>query len=370
MVVGLVGLYSFRSQLVGMDPSETTTSTSTFVSPGKQEQAPAGPQVCLKVGEEKYCMPLQAAQLSGMLKQMVADMPEPDEDDEDPESIIILVDQDLFKSATIEKLVASIKKLVAIKSKNPLWNNAQILEAFVESGSQLGINEINGLLLAQAADFYNVPLLWKGIARFYMPKLLKILRWIPGYSVFTPYNPIEKMVKRGVYLMGKPLFYKFAKEYYSIYWVLNPKEFYLIKPKDNPSLLEAYLHSGASIQEFIDNNVKFYVRIFQRRRWMNACQQAIWDEDDDEQLDQFFYGPHLENRGINSLEGLMNFWWIKQEIGIDLSRNELEKIPKNAFAQLPILMHLDLSDNPIKKISRSYVGLKPNVEVIGVTVIP
>ena len=48
---------------------------------------------------------------------------------------------------------------------------------------------------------------------------------------------------------------------------------------------------------------------------------------------------------------------------VDLSKNLIERINKNAFSSLKNLQKLDLSDNDLSKFDRNLIGLGNSVEV-------
>ena len=290
VVIALIGGYSIRHKLVAYPDTATSTSTSTSATESL-------PQVCLRIGEKQFCMPWEAAQLSAMLKDMLDAMPEPDEDDEGQESIIFPVSQNLFGPATIEKLVASMKILHKIKSKNLELNRAQILDELHKDGL---VTAGNALQLAKAADYYRLSLLWQAIARWYAKEKVEI----------------ASLGKRGVELMGEPVFSEFATEYYRQYWLIHKK---LPAAQSNEMFMAEYKTFGVSFQELLDNG------------WA---------------LTGYLIGKH-----INSLDGFRNIPYLPARETIHLNANKLTKIAAGAFKDLPALETIHLNTNKLTKIA-------------------
>ena len=85
-------------------------------------------------------------------------------------------------------------------------------------------------------------------------------------------------------------------------------------------------------------------------------------------------------KGLSSLNGLSiannyitkiptnAFAGLSSLRGLGLSKNKITAIDENAFAGLGSLVKLQIYSNPIQEISRSRVGLGPNVLVKGVKI--
>ena len=282
-----VRLHSLEFEII-MGPLKATSSTGVL---GKQDISGTAEQ-------EKLRLSFDEAKFSTTLKDLIADMivADSDSDDEDSDSEIIKIPikEDTFSKKSIEIFVALLKKIHEIKTYSiTKLNNAQILD-------ELGVVPVlieNKLQLLKVADFYNVPLLWQAIARWYVKK---------GTDIISLKDEITS-------LRLSFLFINFAEEYYRQYWLI--KKELPQKPADE-SLIIAYNEFGVSVQELLDNGHSFLDGVLVHRR-------------------------------INSLVGLLNIPNVKTFRKLDLSSNKLTTLPAGIFTGLTALQELDLSSNQL-----------------------
>ncbi len=132
IAVGLLGLYSFRSQLIGNNSDDTSTSTSTSSPTATTSSSPeeTKPKAYITIDGKQYYMPWQAAQLSTVLSITFADRPDPDEDEKEPDMEFFA--PDFLNADALKLFVESLNTLATIKKDNSEYNTTQILNDFLK----------------------------------------------------------------------------------------------------------------------------------------------------------------------------------------------------------------------------------------------
>ena len=296
-----LGLYSFRSQLIGNNSDHTSTSTSSSSEETK-------PNVCLTKGGKQYCMPFEAAQLSTALRHSAENILD-QRDEHEEKNVIKIAEYSGFLDADALKLfVESLKTLATIKKDPDAKNTAQILNKFLEQKIVINkkkillvadINENNIFLLARAADFYSLPLLSQALGRLYIKK----------YAIVKLNSPEARK-------LGPLGQFKFAKEVYRQYW-LTKKKVPAIEGKFFKTVTNEF---GVSIQELLDNG----------RELTHS----------------------LSKRHINSLDGLLNIENIKTFTELVLNNNKLHTLQKGVFSELTALKKLFLGINQLHTLQK------------------
>ena len=299
VVAGSYLLYNKLKANNGDTSTSTSTSSPTATTSSSPEETK--PKAYITIDGKQYYMPWQAAQLSTVLSITFADRPDPDEDEKEPDMEFFA--PDFLNADALKLFVESLNTLATIKKDNSEYNTTQILNDFLKKNI---INEKNYIILARAADFYDVPPLLQALARFYIKD---------DY-------PIKNIDTKSFGSLIGPGQFTFAKEVYRQYWLTKKKV-----PAIEGNFFKAVANEfGVSIQELLDNN---------------------WELTND-----------LSKKHINSLDGLLNIKNIKTLTDLDLSDNKLQTLPEGVFTGLSALTLLGISDNKLQTLPEGiFTGL-------------